>query len=319
MTNRIQTTDRDRWLTVAQWGKVDGGAPVFLLHGTPGSRIGPLPRQGLLYRLGVRLITYDRPGYGGSDRHIGRRVADVAADVKAIAEHLGLERFAVVGRSGGGPHALACAALLPGLVTRAAVFVSLAPIALMEADGHDWYEGMTQGNVDEYTIARDGLAVLADYLGPTADKIKKDPIHLVDTLYDALTRDDRRVVADMGIRRKLVDNYAEALRMSPGGWLDDTLAFSSPWGFDPADITVPTYLWHGAEDVFSPPSHTEWLAARIPTAEMTVQRGVAHFHAFDVLPDVLPWLIGAKDRQRWRLTKGGVRGRGRPGAIPARH
>ncbi|GAB3901332.1 hypothetical protein GCM10027612_64540 [Microbispora bryophytorum subsp. camponoti] len=127
MTDGVWSADRERRLAVAQRGKIHGGRPVFLLHGTPGSRIGPLPREGLLYRLGVRLITYDRPGYGGSDRHEGRSVGDVAADVAAIADHLGLDRFAVVGRSGGGPHALACAALIPHRVTRAAVLVGLAP------------------------------------------------------------------------------------------------------------------------------------------------------------------------------------------------
>ncbi|MFC6082734.1 alpha/beta fold hydrolase [Sphaerisporangium aureirubrum] len=292
MTHQIRTTDRGRWLTVAQWGKIDGGEPVFLLHGTPGSRVGPLPRQGLLYRLGVRLITYDRPGYGGSDRHIGRRVGDVAADVRAIAEHLELERFAVVGRSGGGPHALACAALLPELVTRTAVLVGLAPC---EADGLNWFDGMTESNIAEYMIAMQGRSWLAAHLEPTAHKIKDDPNHLVEALYDALTSDDRRVVADTGIRKMLVNNYAEALRTSPGGWIDDAVAFCSPWGFDPADITVPTYLWHGEDDVFSPVSHSRWLAERIPTAKMTIQRGVAHFHALRLLPDLLPWLIGAKD------------------------
>src|SRR5688572_21098379 len=96
----------------------DDGEPVFLLHGTPGSRLGPKPRTSVLYRLGVRLICYDRPGYGGSARRGKRTVADAARDVAAIADQLGIERFAVAGRSGGGPHALACAALLPDRVTR---------------------------------------------------------------------------------------------------------------------------------------------------------------------------------------------------------
>ncbi|MEY9995924.1 pimeloyl-ACP methyl ester carboxylesterase [Streptomyces sp. V4I8] len=121
-----------------------GGSPVFLLHGTPGSRLGPAPRPMLLYHQRVRLITYDRPGYGPSDRLPGRQVAHVSGDVAAIADALGVERFAVVGRSGGGPHALACAALLPDRVTRAAVLVSLAP---RDADGLDWFAGMTASNV----------------------------------------------------------------------------------------------------------------------------------------------------------------------------
>src|ERR1039457_6640174 len=99
-----------RKLSVETLGAPEG-KPVFLLHGTPGSRYGPRPRGIILYRLGIRLITYDRPGYSGSDRNRGRSVADAADDVAAIADALGIDRFSVVGRSGGGPHALACAAL----------------------------------------------------------------------------------------------------------------------------------------------------------------------------------------------------------------
>lgn len=111
------------------------GRPIFLLHGTPGSRLGPRPRSAVLHRLGVQLISFDRPGYGESDRLEGRRVADAAADVLAIADAYGLDRFAVVGRSGGGPHALACAALLPDRLTRAAVLVGIAPRG---AEGLGW-------------------------------------------------------------------------------------------------------------------------------------------------------------------------------------
>lgn len=203
---------------------------MFLLHGTPGSRIGPLPREGLLYRLGVRLITYDRPGYGDSDRHEGRSVGDVAADVAAIADHFGLDRFAVVGRSGGGPHALACAALIPHRVTRAAVLVGLAP---REAEGLDWFDGMSEGNIAEYMTAMQGRARLAARLGPTAAEIREDPVRLVNALYDELPEPDRSVIADAGIRTMLVQNYAEAVRNSAYGWIDDAMAFCSPWGSTP--------------------------------------------------------------------------------------
>ncbi|MCG6500466.1 alpha/beta fold hydrolase, partial [Kitasatospora sp. A2-31] len=114
------------------------GRPVFLLHGTPGSRVGPHPRTSVLYRLGIRLVSFDRPGYGDSARLPGRRVSAAAADVRTIADELGIDRFAVLGRSGGGPHALACAALLPERVTRVALLVSLAP---RNAAGLDWYGG----------------------------------------------------------------------------------------------------------------------------------------------------------------------------------
>jgi pimeloyl-ACP methyl ester carboxylesterase len=289
VTDVVLTPDGRR-LTVETFGD-SAGRPVFLLHGTPGSRLGPCPRGMVLYRLGVFLITFDRPGYGGSDRLAGRSVADCAADVAAIADAFGFERFAVVGRSGGGPHALACAALLPARTTRVGVLVGLAPRV---ADGLDWFAGMAASNVLEYTAAAAGHARLAARLAPAAEEIRADPASLVAGLQAELPESDRRVVADPGIRAMLVRNFAEGLRASADGWIDDALAFCSPWGFDPASIAAPVLLWHGEDDVFSPIGHARWLADRIPRATMLVQPGAAHFGALDVLPDMLPWLAGRR-------------------------
>jgi pimeloyl-ACP methyl ester carboxylesterase len=279
-----------RRLATAVFGD-PAGRPVFLLHGTPGSRIGPRPRSAILHRLGVRLICFDRPGYGGSDRQPGRRVCDAAADVSAIADDFGLERFAVVGRSGGGPHALACAALLAERVTKVAVLVGLAP---READGLDWLDGMTESNVTEYEAVSNGYAAIAAVTKATADAVRADPASLLAKLQPELPDPDLRVVTDPGIRSLLQAAYAEALRMSPHGWIDDALAFYAPWGFDPAAVTVPVLLWHGANDNLSPVSHAKWLAKRIPSAAVVVQAGAAHFGAIDVLPDILRWLTSDK-------------------------
>jgi pimeloyl-ACP methyl ester carboxylesterase len=275
-----------RLISTEIYGDPDG-KPIFLLHGTPGSRLGPRPRPSVLHRLGVRLISFDRPGYGESDRLKGRRVADAAADVLAIADAYGLEKFAVVGRSGGGPHALACAALLPERLTKAAVLVGLAPRG---ADGLDWYDGMTQSNVLEHTAAAKGYQGVAALTEAAADAVRADPASLLASLQADMPDPDRRVVADRGIRSMLLETYAEALRTSAFGWIDDALAFYSPWGFDPATVTVPVLLWHGASDNLSPVSHARWLADRIPTAAVVVQAGAAHFGALDVLPDILRWL-----------------------------
>lgn len=265
------------------------GRPVFLLHGTPGCRLGPAPRGPVLYRLGVRLIVFDRPGYGGSDRLPGRRVADAAADVEAIADALGLERFGVVGRSGGAPHSLACAALLPERVNRAAVLVSLAPRA---ASGLDWFAGMAESNVREYTAAADNAGRLVVSLEQRSERIRQDPTVLVTELRGELPESDRQVVADAGIRAMLVDNYAEALRESADGWIDDALALCRDWGFDLGSIRVPVLLWHGQEDVFSPVQHTHWLAQHIPGSTLEVEPGAAHFGALPVLPRLLAWAVG---------------------------
>jgi pimeloyl-ACP methyl ester carboxylesterase len=264
------------------------GHPVVYLHGTPGSRVGPFPRGRVLYELGVRLISFDRPGYGGSDRRLGRRVADVAQDVKAIADELCLDTFAVVGRSGGGPHALACAALLPGRVTKAGVLVSLAP---REAEGLDWFAGMAESNVREFTTAAAEPELLIAMLAQVADRVKADPTSLVPALGPEMPEADRRVVADTGIRQLLMKNFAEALRDSAAGWIDDNLAFCMPWGFELSDIHVPVLLWHGENDVFSPAAHTRWLAGRISRSELWVGPVAGHFGALEVVPDVLSWLI----------------------------
>ncbi len=264
-----------------------GGSPVFLFHGTPGSRLGPIPREIVLHQLHIRLITFDRPGYGCSDRRPGRSVGDIAADVRAIADALGIDRFGVIGRSGGGPHALACAALLPDRTTRAAVLVGLAP---SQGEGLDWFEGMTSSNKREYRSARNvGQAISARY-SSRADGIRANPTRFLTGMRDELTMSDRRIVGDAGLRRMLIESYAEAVRYSADGWIDDVLAFSAPWGFDPADIKIPTMLWHGANDQFSPVGHLRWLAARIRSSIAIVQPGMAHFGQFDVLPDVLRWI-----------------------------
>lgn len=286
-----------RILTVESWGAASG-LPIFLLHGTPGCRSGPRPRASVLYRLGVRLISYDRPGYGGSSRHPERAVKDAASDVRAIADYLGLPEFGVVGRSGGGPHALACAALLGDRVLSTAVLVSLAP---SDAKGLNWFGGMTDSNVQEYTAADTDKAAVETRLAAHAEQIRADPESLLQSLLPELTRPDRRVVNDIAIRRLLADTYAEALRDSACGWIDDVLAFRRPWGFEPSTIETPVLLWHGEEDVFSPVEHTHWLARQIPNATLDVQSGTAHFGAVEILPSVLAWMKGAARSEGLRV------------------
>ena len=294
MTTMVTARDGRR-LAVEVWGAPDG-VPVFLLHGTPGSRFGPRPREAFLHRAGVRLIAYDRPGYGESDRLDGRSVAHAAADVAAIADALGLDRFAVLGRSGGGPHALACAALLGRRVLRAAVLVGLAP---RDADGLDWYAGMTQANVSAYLTAEAGPLALTSRIEVDAGIIRRDPVSNLPFQHPDLPESDRRVVADFGIRSMLVSNFAEALKTSGLGWVDDALSFITAWGFDPGEIDLPVLLWHGADDVFSPVGHTLWLAERIQKSTLVVKPGTAHFGAVTVIPQVLSWLAGRRTRQ-WR-------------------
>jgi len=277
------------------------GYPVFLMHGTPGSRNGPIPRSSVLYRQGIRLICYDPPGYGESPPNPGRSVADAALDVRAIADELDLtEKFGIVGRSGGGPHALACGALLPDLVSKVAVLVSLAP---SDAQGLDWCDGMTRSNIEEYGRASENAEDLTAELSARTEQIQQDPEFLLGFLEPELTAPDRRIVGDLGIRRLLAETYAEALRCGADGWIGDVLAFRKPWGFDLRDIHVPVLLWHGSEDVFSPVAHTKWLASQIPDTEVEVQRGAANFDAVEVLPRVLAWVKAGNRSERLRVER----------------
>lgn len=284
MGQLIRTRD-GRTLAVERHGNPHG-RPVFLLHGTPGSRLGPAPRSAVLYRLGVHLITFDRPGYGASDRLPGRRVAHAAADVETIADELGITEFAVVGRSGGAPHALACAALLPERTVRTAALVGLAP---RDAQGLDWFEGMTESNVREYINAAAGHRQLSAALEFRTVTIRADPMASVAAMRRGLPESDREIVADAGIRAMLVRNFAEGLRSSAGGWIDDVMSFSTDWEFRPEDIRAKVLLWHGEDDVFAPVQHTRWLAERIPGASLVIERGAAHFGALRVLTQVLNW------------------------------
>jgi len=220
------------------------GYPVFLMHGMPGSRVGPRPRSIVLHRLGVRLISYDRPGYGQSTRMRGRSVFDAGADVTAIADHLKLKRFSVVGRSGGGPHALAAAAYDQERVERVALLVSAAP---SDAEGLDWFEGMVESNHKAYTAADLQVAAesepdheaearevgaLVESLQARASAVSADPESMIVALGPDLSSPDRRVIGNIGLRTLLTDTYSEAVsgEQSAAGWVDDAIALRKGWG-----------------------------------------------------------------------------------------
>jgi pimeloyl-ACP methyl ester carboxylesterase len=307
------TTAHERQIRVEISGD-DNGIPVFLLHGMPGSRSGPKPRASVLYRRGIRLISYDRPGYGGSTRHRDRRVADAAADVAAIADALHIERFSVVGRSGGGPHALACAALLGERIGRVAVLVGFAA---PDAADLEWFEGMAQSNTREFAAATVDPRSLADNLQRRWELALQDPENLLRELDPEMIPEDRRVVEDLGIRQLLTRSYTEALRAGPYGWIDDLLALRRDWGFSLDAIRSPVRLWHGEQDSLAPVSHTWWLAHQIPSCEVIVQPDAAHFGAVEILPEMLAWV--AEWHSAWAVPRPADGGHDRlPGSGDAR-
>jgi pimeloyl-ACP methyl ester carboxylesterase len=271
-------TPDGRTLAVEEWGVPDG-TPVLYAHGTPMSRLARYPDESLFTELGIRLITYDRPGFGCSTPNTGRRVAGAAADVAVIADALGLQRFPIFGVSGGGPHALAFAAACPDRVTRVATLASTAPC---DADGLDWTAGMMDSNQASAAAARRGRAALEAHM---ANEQSED-------LNSLLPAAEQAVLSRPEVQRMLSAAFAEALRPGLAGWVDDELAlYGLPWGFDPASITVPVQLWHGELDTVVPVSHSAWLEDRIPGATLTRGPGASHAGHFDATPAVLRWLL----------------------------
>jgi len=271
------------------------GQAVFLLHGTPGSLLGPRPRGIFLYRLGIRMISYNRPGYPGSTRAKGRTIADAAADVEAIADHLGIDRFSVIGRSGGAPHALACAAD-KRFRDRLICTASLCGLAPYDADGLDWFADMVESNITAYhDAAESDLPALIATFNQQAEQVRNNSQGLINTLRPELVGSDREVMGDVALRRIIARTHVEALRESVDGWIDDVIALAHPWGVDFSDITGPVLLWHGGDDVFIPASHTRWLKTQIDKSELRLLSGAAHFEAIKVLPQILRWVLDRVD------------------------
>jgi pimeloyl-ACP methyl ester carboxylesterase len=282
-----------RTLGVAQWGDLQGTV-IFSLHGTPGSRLGRPPDEEALRRIGARVITYDRPGYGASDRQPGRRIVDCVLDVEVIADALGVERFAVTGGSGGGPHALAVAARRPDRVARAECLVGAAP---PDAAGLDWFAGMDPENVKEFGWARQGEQVLHRELEAQAaedlERISADPSKLLSEDWQ-LDAADRRVLARDDVQRMIAEMVREAYRPGVWGWVDDDLAMLEPWGFDVAEVDVPVIVRYGAKDVLVPAAHGAWLAANVPNAEVVVNDDAGHLTDPDTRLGHLAELIAAR-------------------------
>jgi pimeloyl-ACP methyl ester carboxylesterase len=263
------------------------GELVVVHHGTPCSGILAAWWAGDALARGIRLVGYDRPGYGGSDRHPGRSVADAAGDCAAIADAYGAPRFRTWGVSGGGPHALACAALLPDRIVSAATLASVAPFT---AD-LDWYAGMGQDNLDEFAAAVAGEPALRPYLAQaSANAVAADPAGLVDVLASLLPPVDLAALrGELG--SFMYDWLAAGQRNGYLGWLDDDLAFVRDWGFDLAAIGVPVLVVQGRHDLMVPFAHGQWLAARVPGAEPRLSDQDGHLTLIADLGPVHQWLL----------------------------
>lgn len=285
-SRRIRSSD-GRSLRVTEGGDPEG-APVILHHGTPLSGELYKPHLDWARSHAVRIVSYDRPGYGGSDPRPGRSTADAASDVAAIVDALRIERFAVWGHSGGGSHALACAALLPDRVSAAACSGAPAPY---DADKLDWFAGMGSGNVTEYRAALAGRDSLERFLRPQWLAVQRKDPELPPELLSLLSPEDLELLS--GEFGAYLGSATESgLAQGMTGWVDDDLETVRPWGFDLRAIRVPTSIWHGKRDLFVPFAHAVWLSDLIPGSELRLWEEESHLTLFRHRgPEILSWLI----------------------------
>ncbi len=286
-TYPVRTTD-GRTLSVREVGAPHGPV-VFVLHGTPMSNRLYAPHVEDARRRGIRLIAYDRPGYGGSTPRPGRTIADAADDVRTIADQLGVDRFGVWGISGGGPHALACGAKLSG---RARAVVALASPAPYDAKGLDYLADTGEANIEETRASLLGAEALEAVIGPQRESYVRGDRAATDAAMATLLSPVDRAVYFGGLGEYLFDGARAGLVPGVAGWRDDDIAFVRPWGFAPKEIRVPVTLWQGRQDRFVPYSHGKWLGEEIGHAVRNLSDEDGHLTLYEHrIPSVHSWLL----------------------------
>lgn len=291
MSNGVETrtisVGGGRELCVEMAGEPDG-RPILVHPGEPMSRrlyggwIADAEKKG------IRLISYDRPGYGGSTGHPGYTVASGADDVRAIAEALGHGRLGIWGISGGGPYALGCAALLPDVAVAVAAVASPAPYGI---EGFDYFAGMGESNVDGTKLffsdpeasRRELREAREEILAATPEQFAKELESLLSPV------DAEMLTGDLA--QWLTETHKVALCASDQGWWDDGAASLTSWGFDLRDIRVPVKIWHGRQDRFVPVQHGQWLAANVPGAEADISDRDGHLTMIGRVGEIHDWLL----------------------------
>lgn len=270
----------------AEWGD-PAGAPLFWIHGTPGGRLSRHPDTSLWQRLGLRVVTVDRPGYGLSTPLPGRPVAHIAADVAAVADQLGLDRFAVLGGSGGGPHALAVAAQLTNRVLACAPVCSAAP-----PDAADITQMIELNRKAFQIITEAGRPGYAQFLAGWRDQLLADPVGGLRAAMADAAEQDLDWLSREDVQQVQAESLADALAPGVDGWVDDGISLiHDPWGFDPADIRCPTRFWHSDDDANAPLSAIRRVVDQVPGARLTTWHAQGHTapsrYAEQVLSDLL--------------------------------
>jgi pimeloyl-ACP methyl ester carboxylesterase len=280
---QIHLQDRHR-LGYAEYGDPQG-KPVFYFHGTPGSRLHRHPDPTIIDSLGVRLITIDRPGYGLSDPQPRRTLLDWPNDVAALEDALGLDRFAVVGASGGGPYVAACACKIPERLTKAAMVSSGGPIDVPGAE-----EGLASGRRSGFWVVKYAPWLLRPLIWLLWNS-GRDTERFATQYESGFPESDMALYNEPEMRAIRIASYAESARQGVGGFAQDLQIFARPWGFSLQNIDMEIYLWHGEEDGSTPVAMGYYLADTIPNCRAVFLPEEGHFVLFKYWREILSVLI----------------------------
>ncbi len=284
--SELDVTLRDgRTLHVYDEGDPSGNV-VVQHHGTPGSGLGYPPDNELARERGLRIIRYDRAGYGGSTPKPGRSVVDVVADIEDVLDALDVERYVSLGGSGGCPHSFAC-----GARERCLAAGAIAAPTPYPAEGLDWLAGMGEENVVEFNAALEGPEKLEAYLEGEAAKLRAAKPEEVKEIWATVLPPVDAAVLTGDRAEHWKRSNDRALAQGIAGWRDDDIAFTKPWGFELSEIRVPALLWQGVQDLMVPVAHARWLAGRIPGVETHISEEDGHLSiAVGRLGEIYDWL-----------------------------
>ena len=272
--NRILEARDGRKLDTLVGGDTGSGMALVCHHGTPSdATIWADWHQDALDN-GLMLVAISRPGYGLSDRRAGRDVASVTEDVEDALDELGIDRFVTVGWSGGGPHAIACGARL---ADRCLAVSSLAGVGPFGEPDLDFLEGMGPENVEEFGAALEGEETLRAWMEEHAEPYRTiDAADLASALGGLVPENDVVALNDQGLAEVWASSMRRCFTNGWDGWMDDDIAFSRDWGFDPSKMRTPVTVWQGALDLMVPFAHGEWLLKHIPSSVPRLESGHGH-------------------------------------------
>jgi pimeloyl-ACP methyl ester carboxylesterase len=270
-----------RTLGYAEYGDASG-TPGFYFHGHPGSRFEAQLAHEAAAERGIRVIALDRPGYGRSSYQQGRRILDWPVDVAEVADGLGIERFGVLGASGGGPYALACGYALGDRVTRAGIVSGVGPYGAPGVTA-----GMRWQNRVGFQLGARYPVLARLIMRSMARQVRRNPDRVVEAVAHAMSGADAETVRRPHVRRALAEDIGEAFRQGHLGAALDVVLLGRAWGFALRDVTVPVHLWQGEADVLVPPAMGRHMAAQLPDCHARLFPGEGHLLVIDHMAEIL--------------------------------